>query len=153
MTDRPAPQNLEAEKAILGCILLAQKIPAAVTDPGLKPEHFYRPDHGLIFNVLQGMEAIDTLLLTTELKNRGLLENAGGQAAVDTLALSVQAAGHLPHYVAEVLRCAERRSIIAACHKLMAAAYECDWVTIEAGRAWFRGEKPKVIDLAKRRAA
>jgi replicative DNA helicase len=151
MPDRVAPQNLEAEQAILGCILLAHKIPNAVVDAGLKPTHFYRPQHGLIFNVLTGMEAVDTLLLSTELKNRGLLAKAGGQATVDLLATSVAATGHLPHYVTEVLRCAERRAIIAACHKLMTAAYECDWATIENGRAWFRGEQPNVIQL--RRAA
>jgi replicative DNA helicase len=149
VSDSVPPQNLEAEQAILGCVLLAHKIPAACE--ALKPQHFYRPQHGLIYTVLQGMDAIDTLLLSTELKNRGLLESAGGQATVDLLATSVGAAGHLPHYVTEVMRCAERRSIIAACHKLMAAAYECDWATIENGRAWFRGEKPNVIQL--RRAA
>jgi replicative DNA helicase len=149
--DRSAPQNLEAERAILGAILLAHKIPEACTD--IKPEHFYSTAHGLIYGVLKGMDAIDLLTLSTELKNRGLLDTAGGQAAVDILPSSCPNLGHLQFYVTEVLRCAERRSLIAACQKIMVAAYECDWATIENGRAWFRGEKPNVIRLPNRRAA
>jgi replicative DNA helicase len=149
--DRSAPQNLEAEKAILGAVLLAHKIPEACQP--LKPEHFYSTAHGLIFGVLRDMDAIDVLILSTTLKNRGLLDTAGGQAAIDILPSSCPNLGHLSSYVTEVLRCAERRSLIAACQKIMQAAYECDWPTIENGRAWFRGEKPNVVKLPSRRAA
>ena len=151
MSDRPAPQNIPAEQAILGAILLAHKIPAAVTDAGLKPEHFYYKQHGLIFNVLQGMEAVDHLLLSTELKNRGLLDTAGGQAGIDLLASTVPAAGHLPFYVKAVKDCAELRGLIRAAQCMIEAAYAHDWVRVENGRAWFRGEKPNVIPI--RRAA
>jgi replicative DNA helicase len=149
MTEPSAPQNQSAEQAILGAILLAHKIPAACHD--LQPTHFYREDHGLIFNVLRGMDAIDTLLLVAELRSRGLLEKAGGQAAVDLLAACVPNAAHLPFYVKEVRAMAELREVIAACRAMLDAAYAHDWPTIERGRAWFRGEKPNVIPL--RRAA
>lgn len=151
MSDRQPPTNLDAEQAILGAILLANKIPAAVTDAGLKPEHFYSTAHGLIYNVLQSMEAIDTLLLSTALKNRGLMDQAGGQVTVDLLASSVPAAGHLPHYVKEVMWCADLRAYIRAAQCMIEAAYDRDEARLANGLSWFRGEKPNVIPL--RRAA
>jgi replicative DNA helicase len=149
--DRSAPQNLQAEQAILGAILLAHGIPDACNQ--LKPEHFYSTAHGLIYGVLQGMEAVDTLLLSTELKNRGLIENAGGQAQIDLLAACVPAAGHLPFYVKEVMWCADLRAYIRAAQCMIEAAYARDEARLVNGLAWFRGEKPNVVKLPSRRAA
>ena len=40
------PANLEAEESVLGAMLSAPRAVLAAIDTGLRPEHFYRPQHG-----------------------------------------------------------------------------------------------------------
>ena len=71
------PQAIELEKAILGAILLEKSI---ITDVALmlKPEHFYRTSHQIIFNAMLILETsvigIDILTLSNKLRELGKLE-------------------------------------------------------------------------------
>lgn len=53
------PQNLDAERAVLGTVLLAQSIPDDLVAP-LEPDHFYSPAHGAIFRAMQSLHSAGT---------------------------------------------------------------------------------------------
>ena len=51
------PQNLEAESSVLGSILLTeQALDGLLLEVGLRPEHFYRPRHALIFRAMMRLK-------------------------------------------------------------------------------------------------
>ena len=51
------PQNIEAEASVLGSILLTeQALDGLLVDVGLRPEHFYRPRHVLIFRSMMRLQ-------------------------------------------------------------------------------------------------
>ncbi|MDP9293028.1 MAG: hypothetical protein M3O90_01165 [Actinomycetota bacterium] len=94
------PQNLEAEQSVLGAVLLSDTaLPALIIDERLQPEDFYREAHGLIYQAMLDLhtvgEPVDALTLVEHLKQSGLLERAGGRAAVDLLAGSGPAVGNV----------------------------------------------------------
>src|SRR5579859_4127444 len=88
------PHNLDAEQSVLGAILLSDRsLYALVIEEGLRPEDFYRERHGVIYDAMLGLynesEPVDVLTVTDRLRQSGMLEDVGGQAAVDELTGSV----------------------------------------------------------------
>ena len=81
MSERSLPQNLDAERALLGSILLDN---AALNVVGgmLRAEDFFADGHRLIFeqvvNLSEKNRTVDVVTLSDELKKTGLLEKAGG---------------------------------------------------------------------------
>src|SRR5579859_7857300 len=79
--DRIPPQNLEAEQAVLGSMLIERP---AVEKAGeiLKPEDFYRDAHRFIFEAMMALaerdEPVDLITLPEELNSRNLFESVGG---------------------------------------------------------------------------
>jgi replicative DNA helicase len=102
------PHSLEAERSVLGAILLSDRtLYALVIDEGLQPEDFYRERHAVIYRAILDLygenEPIDVLTVTEALRSNGQLEEAGGAAAVDDLASAVPAAGNARRY-AQIVR-------------------------------------------------
>src|SRR5579859_2045709 len=92
------PHNLDAEQSVLGAILLSDRsLYVLVIEEGLRPEDFYRERHGVIYEAMLALynesEPVDVLTVTDRLRQAGVLEKAGGQAAVDELTGVVPAAG------------------------------------------------------------
>ncbi|CAA9478132.1 MAG: Replicative DNA helicase (DnaB), partial [uncultured Solirubrobacteraceae bacterium] len=97
------PHSHEAEQSVLGSVLLSEKVMyPLVIEEGLKAEDFYRERHQLVFGAMLALygesEPIDVLTVSEHLRSKGQLEQAGGQAAIDSLAASVPAAGNARHY-------------------------------------------------------
>src|SRR3712207_4694237 len=95
----PPPHSIEAEQSVLGAILLSDRtLYALVIEEGLKADDFYRRRHQLVYESMLALysesEPIDVLTVTEHLRSRGMLDDAGGQGAVDSLAASVPAAGN-----------------------------------------------------------
>ncbi|HEX3510752.1 MAG TPA: replicative DNA helicase [Solirubrobacteraceae bacterium] len=102
------PHNLDAEQSVLGAILLSDRsLYALVIEEGLRPEDFYRERHGAIYEAMLALynesEPVDVLTVTDRLRQSGVLEEIGGQAAVDELTGVVPAAGHARRY-AQIVR-------------------------------------------------
>jgi replicative DNA helicase len=72
----------------------------------------------------QRHEPIDTLTVTTQLRQQGVLDRAGGDLAVDELAGWVPAAGHARAYARIVRDLATRRRVLRACYEIQAHALE-----------------------------
>src|SRR3972149_7380771 len=81
--ERPLPQNLDAERSVLGAILLDNHTLNAAIEK-LKPEDFFLDQHRRIFNQMielgEAQQAIDLVTLADLLHRKGELEAAGGAA-------------------------------------------------------------------------
>lgn len=124
---RVPPQNLEAEQSVLGAVLLENE---AIEEANriLKPEDFYRESHREIFKAMRVLwrdkVPIDAVTLTTELRNKGKLEQIGGPGYIAELAIVVPTAQNVAHYANIVKSKAIVREIAIQATQLATAAYE-----------------------------
>lgn len=95
------PYSLEAEQAVLGCVLME---PSCITQVLIiiKPEQFYLPQHRAIFTVMQNIEVaggkIDPLIVLEELKKDKVYDDAGGKNYLFQLAQSVPSTENVESY-------------------------------------------------------
>ncbi len=124
---RLPPQNLEAERSVLGSILLDNDAFAQITDQ-IQEEDFYREAHRKIFSAMRAMaekgEAIDYLTLGEHLKTHGQLEEVGGPAAITALTDEVPSAANVQHYARIVADKALARRLIHASSEILRAGFE-----------------------------
>jgi len=111
------PQNLEAETAVLGGIMIDPQAIVKVAEI-LLPEDFYREEHRLIFSaafkLFENRQPIDVLTVVEELEKTKKLKEVGGAAYVSGLASSVASATNIRHYAEIVREKAVLRRIISA---------------------------------------
>ncbi|MFN7588908.1 MAG: replicative DNA helicase [Planctomycetota bacterium] len=123
---RGVPQNLEAERSVLGALLLHPDAVADVTF--LKPEDFYLPRHQLIFQAVltayNQRHATDPIVVGEELSRGGRLQEAGGhEQLLDLMESVVTAAGVVYH--AEIVReKAIARKLLETCLDVARRAYD-----------------------------
>jgi replicative DNA helicase len=122
------PHNLEAEKSVLGAVLLDERhVDALTIECGLKPGHFYREQYGQVFAAMLGLHArgskIDHLTVAEQLRHAGQLEAIGGAAAIDELAGWVPAAGHAREYGQIVRENAQLRDLIRGAYDILASVH------------------------------
>jgi replicative DNA helicase len=115
------PHNLEAERAILGAILLApQIIPRAIEL--LNPDEFYKDGHRKIYAAMVRLfdksEPADALTVAEELRRAGELEDIGGQAALATLMEEASVATQFAAYAQIVRDKAQLRDLIRVAREL-----------------------------------
>lgn len=126
---RLPPQNLDAERSILGAILIDEDAMFKVSET-LRPEHFYDVKHRNIFESMLELyshqKAIDVLTLSTELKSKKLLEQIGGQGYLTDLVKDVPTASHIEEYAKIIIELAQRRRLISLAGKIDELAYKQD---------------------------
>src|ERR1700761_2260381 len=120
------PHNLEAEKSVLGAVLLDERhLHALLVEQHLRPEHFYREQHGAVFaamiSLYENDRKIDHLTVAETLRQRGRLEEVGGPAAIDELAGWVPAAGHAREYGQIVRDNAQLRALLTTSYEIQAS--------------------------------
>jgi replicative DNA helicase len=127
--ERTLPHNLEAERSVLGAILVhndAFNSAAQVIDSG----DFYRDAHRRIFERMVALnerhDAIDFVTLKEELSRAGDLDAVGGPAYVAALADGVPRATNVEYYARIVKEKATLRNLIYAANKILTNAYEAD---------------------------
>jgi replicative DNA helicase len=103
---RVPPHDLEAERAVIGAMLVSETAVAAVAER-LQAEDFYSEVHRIIYGAMTRLYArgdpIDQLTLTNELRSVGEFENIGGRAYVFQIVESVPTAANAVRY-AEIVR-------------------------------------------------
>ncbi|CBK43896.1 Replicative DNA helicase [Nitrospira defluvii] len=108
------PHDLDAERAILGAILLCPAVLATVGEL-VQETDFYDSHHQGIFSAMCRLEnaggAIDHIVVAEELKRRGLLEKVGGSAAVAELIETVATAANVTTHCRVVQEKARRRAV------------------------------------------
>jgi len=126
-----APHNLEAEKSVLGAVLLDERhLYALLVEEHLRPEHFYREQHGAVFAAMlelhESDRKIDHLTVAETLRQRGKLEEVGGAEVIDELAGWVPAAGHAREYGRIVRDTAQMRALLSASYAIQASVLSRD---------------------------
>lgn len=100
------PQNLEAEMAVLGSIMLRPEAMYDIEDL-LQSGSFYSQRHGIIFEHMQELavrrEPIDVISLSTRLAEKKLLDQCGGNSYLSELTNAVPSSASVKHY-AEIVQ-------------------------------------------------
>jgi replicative DNA helicase len=127
--ERPMPQSLEAERSVLGAVLLDNH----ALDPAierLRPEDFFLDNHRRIFQEMivlgEAQHAIDLVTLTDRLHRSGELEAAGGAAYLAQLVDGVPQVSNIEHYVRIVKEKSVLRSLIHTTHSIQQQALEAE---------------------------
>ncbi len=114
---RIPPHSYEAEESVLGSLMVDKNAIVKIAD-FLGAEDFYKTRHQTIYAAMVELynsgEPIDVLSVIHRLKERGELEEVGGEVAVTHLATVVPTAGHVVHYARIVQGTATRRRLISA---------------------------------------
>ena len=123
---RVPPHNLEAEKSVLGAVLLDERhLYALLVDEQLRPAHFFRDQHSAVFEAMLQLynndRKIDHLTVAEMLRDRGKLELVGGAKAIDELAGWVPAAGHARDYGRIVRDHARLRALLSTSYEIQAS--------------------------------
>ncbi|WP_018130444.1 replicative DNA helicase [Effusibacillus pohliae] len=125
--ERVPPQNIEAEQAVLGAVLIEPDALTVVSEI-LKPEDFYRTSHQKIFEgmieVAENGEPVDIVTLTAHLQDTGQLEEVGGVSYLATLANTVPTAANADYYANIVKEKAVVRRLIKVATQIAASGYE-----------------------------
>ncbi|MCD6519939.1 MAG: replicative DNA helicase [Anaerolineae bacterium] len=125
--DRLPPQNLDAERSVLGSLLID---PDAIIKVGsfLRPEDFYNEAHQAIYRALlklhEKRQPLDLVTVTDELERQGQLDFVGGAAYLTSLINAVPTSIHVEYYGHIVERTSIMRQLIDAAGRIAALAYE-----------------------------
>jgi replicative DNA helicase len=126
--DRPPPQNIDAEKGLLGSILLENHVLDDVADL-LHAEHFYIERHQRIFRSIMrlhesGTHGFDAVTVAEALAKQNELKEAGGVDYLIELYESVPHAAHAKYYAGIVRDKAIQRRLIFACTDILRQAHD-----------------------------
>lgn len=129
LEEKLPPQSIEAERSLLGCLLIDKEAIIKVVD-FLKPEDFYRPAHQAIYqaclDLFQKAEPIDILSVSNRLAEKNLLEDIGGRAYLAELVNSVPTPSHVSHYAKIVHKKRILRDLISASQEIGQMAFNED---------------------------
>ena len=161
--DRIPPQNLEAEMALLGSILVDREIMAVVAEI-VKPPDFYAHVHESIYQAIVQLfdrgEPLDKITVSEELKRRGILEKVGGLSYLSSLMDTVQTAASATYYAKIVREKSTLRGLIHAGTQISQLGFEseedvdgaldkCEQLVYEVGTHQLSGEFVQVNRLLK----
>ena len=135
------PQNLEAEMAVLGSMLIEETAISYAMEI-LDGFSFYNDSHRRIFEGMVKLysenKAVDIVTLIEELKKTGDLDKVGGPAYITNLTTVVPTAANVMHYAAIVKEKSILRNLISAATNIISESYES------------HGEVAKILDKAER---
>lgn len=121
-TERGLPQNLEAERSVLGAILLEPASLASVF-PILREDDFFPDTHRRIYrsmmDLAQRSAEIDVLTLKEDLDRTGAVEKAGGAAYLSSLLDAVPDVANVEHYARIVKEKSTLRRLIRAGQRMV----------------------------------
>lgn len=146
--DRIPPQNLEAEQAILGSLMVDRDLVPIVSEIVQKSD-FYAPHHATVYDAITSLyergEPVDKVSVSEELRRRKLLEDVGGGDFIGQLLNTVPTAASAEYYAKVVAEKSVLRSLITAGGRISNIAFEqpenvdeavdhCEQMIFEIGR-------------------
>ncbi len=144
------PQNLDAERAVLGNILFDQDAIYKVMDI-LRTDDFYTPAHRLIYGALLELNKksvpVDVLTITEYLKNNGSLEAAGGEPYVASLIDLAPVTTNVTTYANIIKEKAIRRELITNAMQIAKTGYD---PSIEID-SYLDGSVKLIFDITQKR--
>ena len=128
--NKELPHSVEAEKAVLGAMLIAPETAVPETLASLQPEDFYIINHRIIFGVMAGLyeakEPVDMVGITQRLAELGKADDIP-PAQLSELMMFCPSVTNLDSYVQIVLEKSRSRKLIQLSHELLVKAYEPDF--------------------------
>jgi len=120
------PQNIEAEKSLLGCLMLDKNAIIKVAD-FLQMKDFYKQTHQQIYQAILDLfekgEPVDFLAVSSRLKEKNLLEEIGGNSYLTELINTVPTATHISNYAKIVQRKRILRDLIETSQEINLMGY------------------------------
>lgn len=138
--DKPLPQNPEAERSVLGSIIVRNQLIDQISGT-LKPEDFYKDAHRIIYRAILKLSGegrpIDLLTLKEELSRHAQLDQVGGVAYVSSLVDAIPDVGNIGRYAEIVREKSTLRQLILVGNRMIKAAADSP-------------EPTEVLDMAER---
>ena len=129
IAERTLPHNLDAEKSVLGAVLIHNEAFNHAAEL-IDAKDFFRTAHSRIFEKMVALsergDAIDFVTLKEELSRSGELEDVGGPAYIASLADGVPRSANVEYYARIVKEKSTLRSLIYSANKILAEAYEAE---------------------------
>lgn len=127
MAEKIPPQNIEAEKSVLGSILIDKDSMYKIASI-LSPECFYNEANGEVFrsilSLFERREPADLVTLPEELKRRKKFEEVGGLSYLSNLVSQVPTSAHIEYYANIVRDAYTKRRLISVSAALSESAFE-----------------------------
>jgi len=127
--DKLPPQNLEAEMAVLGSMLVDEEA-VSISVEKLDAGCFYKDTHRKIFQAISDLynsnKAVDLITLTDVLRKEGSLDEIGGASYLTSLANAVPTAANINHYAAIVREKYILRTLINNSTKIITVCHESE---------------------------
>lgn len=147
VVERSLPHNLEAERAVLGAIML-QNDAYELVSPILSGRDFYREAHRRIYEAIDRIlewkdGCADLVTLKEELGKRGELEEVGGPVYISALFDGVPRGSNVEHYARIVREKAQLRALVFSANKILSTAYAAE----EAPAAILAMADREMVDL------
>ena len=125
--DRIPPQNLDAEQAVLGALMVDREIIPVVSEI-VRREDFYAPHHATLYDVVVALyergEPVDKVSVAEELRRRRLLDEVGGLDFLTQLLNAVPTTASAEYYAKVVAEKAVLRSLITAGGRISVMGFE-----------------------------
>src|SRR5271169_2904625 len=148
--EKPLPNNLDAERSVLGAILLDNNALNPAIEH-LRAEDFFLDQHQRVFTNMialgESQQAIDLVTLTEELHRKGELEASGGAPYLASLADGMPKVSNVEHYARIVKEKAILRNLIHATHNIQQRAFEGE----DGADAILDGAESSIFALAEDR--
>ena len=144
------PQNIEAEEAVLGAILVNPNVITKVVET-LKPESFYKPAHKFIYEAMLQLfnsnERIDIVSVSDVLNYNSKLETIGGRAFVNDLCYKTITTANIEYYAKIVQEKAIKRALINAGSEIVSFGYDVNPIDQSLDSA-----EKLIFDIASKKA-
>lgn len=144
---RIPPHSLDAERAVLGGMLLANESINTVAQI-LEPDHFYSEGHSLMYAAMTRLfsagQPVDTVTLRAELERASKLQACGGDEYLLSLTDTIPTVQNIEHHANIVVEKSQVRKMITVCHGIAANGYTDygDW------REYLDTSEKAVFDIA-----
>jgi replicative DNA helicase len=129
MSDRTLPHNLEAEKCVLGAILI-NNLTFNQASEVIDARDFFRDAHQRIFEKMVGLsersQPVDLVTLKDELTRSGELDDVGGPAYISSLTDGVPRSANIEHYAKIVKEKSTLRRLIQSASDVLVRAYDAE---------------------------
>ena len=144
------PQNIEAEEAVLGAILVNPEVITKVVET-LRPESFYKPAHKYVYEAMLQLfntnERIDLVSVSDVLSYNSQLETVGGRAFINDLSYKTITTSNIEYYAKIVQEKAVKRALINAGSEIVSFGYDLNPIDES-----LEGAEKLIFDIASRKA-
>ena len=148
LIDRLPPQNIEAERGVLGSILLDNDVLHDVIGL-ITVEDFYRNSHQVIFRAIRDLydvgKAIDAITLVDDLIRRDQLQAIGGHEAISQILNCVPHAANAKYYAGIVREKAVSRLLIDSANEILRDGYSNNFTAEQL----LESAERKIFDIAE----